>query len=181
MILHFRFIFHLILAYFKSKNKVGDIHVEHFIVWPWDLDINAHLNSARFSSFAEIAANCANVRNRFLAVAVKNKIAAIKKQEFIFFKKSLLLFETLTAEACVVSMTDKNSLWEITIKNSSQEICAKLYMDIVLKKNRKTLNPYQLAQDHSIEVRLPTQILPEFIAEMFDEKRSISCERSHQL
>jgi acyl-CoA thioesterase FadM len=174
VILYFRFIFHSILAFLKSRHKVGDTHVERFIVWPWDLDINGHLNSARYSSFAEIAANCANVRNGFFSVAAKNKIAAIKKQEFIFFKKSLYLFETLFAEAHVASMNKENSLWEITIKNASQEICAKLYMDIVLKKDRRTLDPHQLAQAHAIEIRLPTQKLPDFVSVMFDGKHSAS-------
>ncbi|MCX6126306.1 MAG: hypothetical protein NTV34_16355 [Proteobacteria bacterium] len=173
MILYFRFTFHILLACLKSRHKVGDTHVERFIVWPWDLDINGHLNSARYSSFAEITANCANIRNGFFHVAAKNKIAAIKKQEFIFFKKSLYLFEKLFVEARVASMNKENSLWEITIKNASQEICAKLYMDIVLKKDRKTMNPHQLAQAHAIEIRLPTQILPDFISAIFEGKHSL--------
>lgn len=55
MNLYLRLIMTIIKCFFCSKKAVNDTSVLTFMAWPWDCDINIHLNNARFLSFMDLS------------------------------------------------------------------------------------------------------------------------------
>ena len=90
----FRFIWVIVAAYFKPALKFGDISVLPQRVWPIDLDINMHMNNARYLSVMDLGRTDWIVRSGAWRLMRRDKMAPVVGGCLVRYRRSLRPFET---------------------------------------------------------------------------------------
>ncbi len=84
-----------------------------FIVLPWHLDLNGHVNNATYLNFANKARIEFLAKHGLLKILIKNKVQSVIYKNEVLYKKPLNLFDTFQVTTTLVSL-QKN---EVLIKH----------------------------------------------------------------
>ncbi len=116
--------FVIIFYFIFSKNKI-DINrsTSHsFIVWPWHIDFNFHVNNAYFLNFANKSRLEHLAQQGILPYLLKSKFQGVISKNKIEYKKPLRLFSYFKINTQISSLTKKEIVFKHTFYKNEVEI-----------------------------------------------------------
>jgi acyl-CoA thioesterase FadM len=96
-----------ILSFLKPRLGLFDSSVLSFQVWPTDLDINLHMNNARYLSFMDLGRTDLLLRAGMLRTAFNERWRPVVGNIDIKFRRSLLPFRRFKLTTRLLGWDDK--------------------------------------------------------------------------
>ena len=123
--------------YNKMEKSIYDfISKSHFVVYPWHLDLNFHVNNAVYLKY------CNHARLQYLSSSgvlrflIKRKINPVLLKNEVTYKKSLKLFETFQVETKLESVKKKEIIIKHLFKRDQVVVASCLsYAKLISKKS----------------------------------------------
>ena len=106
MNLFFRFIYHIIKAFFYSPIKLDGSDQVNLRVLPIDMDLNMHMNNGRYLSLMDIGRTRLIIRTGLHKLVWREKWGVVAGGVNITFLKSLGLFQKYTLRSRMVGHYD---------------------------------------------------------------------------
>ncbi len=100
--------FFCILFHFFSSRKILIQDSISFKVMPWDLDLNFHVNNAKYLNYFNRARLVFLSKSGFLREIVSHKYQPVISEIRINYKKSLKLFNKFTVKTVFEKMNDRS-------------------------------------------------------------------------
>ncbi len=121
-------------------TRAGAEVTSTFRVWPTDLDMNFHMNNARYLTYFEASRHDLQIRLGFLKLAIKRGWYAPIKGAELEYLRPLKLFQKfeVSAQIVTVSPTDLVVYQEV---RSGEKLIARGAIRTVIKKGRDTISP----------------------------------------
>ena len=142
----------------KNKhNKAPDLMTEplwqSFRVLPTDVDINMHLNNARYLRFMEMGRWSLLARNKILKKAFKKKYAGIVAGINMRYRRSIKPFEHFQLVTQIYDWDEKWFYLRQFFINSKDQISAVGYVRIVFLKNGRAVKSQQFIDDFQLKLQ----------------------------
>lgn len=146
MNLYFRLFFLLLFSSFKQKEHYNSTFKTTLRVLPTDLDLNMHMNNARYLSMMDLGRIDFMLRSGLLKKAIKRKWAPIVANIDISYYKSLNPWEKYTLETKLESYDEKYFyLSQIFIRKDGKE-AARAHVKGLFLKGRQKITPKEVLE-----------------------------------
>ncbi len=132
----FRLFFTILSRYWKSQIYITDVCKTNFIVLPNDLDLNLHMNNARYFAFMDLGRLDMMQRSKMLKQFKKRNWYPVVADETISFGKSLDLFDKFTLETKIHGWDEKYFYIEQKFKKKDIALAGALVKSRILSKKR---------------------------------------------
>jgi acyl-CoA thioesterase FadM len=132
MNLLFRFLRVLVHGALSSRIGLLDTSVLSFLVWPNDLDINAHMNNGRYLTLMDLGRIDLSVRNGCGRVMLARRWRPMVGAATIRFRRSLTPFQTYDLHTRVIGWDDKWMYFEQEFRRGEQ-VCARGTVQVLLR------------------------------------------------
>lgn len=129
------------------KPRVGRLEdgVEvAFRVWPLDLDVNLHMNNARYAVAMEVARWAFFVRTGLARPALRHRWAFVNAAQTIVFFRALRLFQRYTVSCRVVHADDGWLYMEEKVRSGGRLAATGLFR-MRIKRGPETISPRRAA------------------------------------
>lgn len=107
MNLYFRLILVIVKALFRPRLDPLGESVLHFRVWPFDVDINGHMNNGRYLTLMDLGRTDLMMRTGMGRLVMQQKWMPVIASAKIRFRKSLLPFRKFTLQSRVLCWDEK--------------------------------------------------------------------------
>ncbi len=126
----------ILSRYWKSQIYITDVCKTNFIVLPNDLDLNLHMNNARYFAFMDLGRLDLMQRSKMLKKFKKKNWYPVVADETISFGKSLDLFDEFTLETKIHGWDNKYFYIEQKFKKNDATLAGALVKSRILSKKR---------------------------------------------
>lgn len=142
MNLYFRMIRILIMSFFQKKKVSPYSATElEFRVWPFDLDINMHMNNARYLSIMDLGRVYHTSRSGVLYHSRKNKWMPVVAKLDIRYIRSLAPFEKFTLRTEITGHDEKYFHITQTFIRNGEEVTVAHVQGVFLAPGGKKVEP----------------------------------------
>lgn len=132
----FRLFLTILSRFWKTKIYITDVCKTSFIVLPNDLDLNLHMNNARYFAFMDLGRLDMMQRSKMLKELKKRNWYPVVADETISFGKSLDLFDKFTLETKIHGWDKKYFYLEQKFKKKDVTLAGALVKSRILSKKR---------------------------------------------
>ncbi len=129
-----RLVYTLVANHWRSNLSFTDVCVTPFRVLPSDLDLNFHMNNARYFAWMDIGRLDLMRRSRMLKVLRKNGWFPVVADEKISFGRSLDLFDSVSLETHLHGWDDKYFYIQQQFKKNDEIYAGGLVKSRILSK-----------------------------------------------
>lgn len=152
----------LISALLRPRLGLLDESRLSFRVWPVDLDLNIHMNNARYLAHMDLGRVDIILRTGLGKIAMRHKLQPVIGSVMVRFRKSLQPFERFTLRSRVLGWNAKWFFFEHRIERQGELVCLAIAKGLFLNKSGQ-MPSAQLVGDLGHEGQSP--ILPQWIAD----------------
>lgn len=145
-------------AFKKPKMDFWDASIIKTKVHPNDLDINVHMNNARYSTMFDLGRFDFLVRTGLINLIWKEKWRPVIGSTMVSYLKSLKLYEQFTVSTKVIFFDDKWFYLEHLLKRENNLISRAFVKCLFLRKGQKITTQELLKALHCTEI--PTITAP---------------------
>ncbi len=131
-----RLLFIISAKYWKSPIKITDSCETNFTVLPGDLDLNIHMNNARYFAWMDLGRLDLMQRSGLLKKLRKRKWFPVVADEMISFGKSLDLFQKVTLTTKIHGWDDKYFYLEQKFRINHKTYAGALVKSRILSKDK---------------------------------------------
>jgi acyl-CoA thioesterase FadM len=142
-----------VLATYKFRNQLTSVSepvVQKFLVLPFDLDENLHMNNGRFINYMEVGRMELMTRTGFLALGLKNNWIAPVASLRIQYLKSLKTFQPFEVKSQILSYDEKWIYIQHTF-TSRGKLIALGHIRAVIKGKNGTVKPQSIIDALGLE------------------------------
>lgn len=107
MNLWFRVLWVIIASFFRPRLKFQDESVLTFHVMPHDLDINIHMNNARYMALMDLGRCDMILRGGLVRTVLKNRWQPVIASALVRFRRPLAPFQTFQLRTRILSWDEK--------------------------------------------------------------------------
>jgi acyl-CoA thioesterase FadM len=133
MNLWFRMIRVLILALLRPRLGLLDVSRIAFRVWPFDLDVNVHMNNARYVALMDLGRLDIIVRSGLGGVVLRRRLQPVIASAMVRYRRSLLPFERFTLVTRVIGWDDKWLYIEHRLERAGELVCLAVVKGLFLR------------------------------------------------
>jgi acyl-CoA thioesterase FadM len=148
-------------APFREKLSWRDESVLSFRVWPNDLDINLHMNNARYLGVMDIGRFDLAIRCGLARLVWRRKLKPVVASAMVRFRRSLAPFERFTLRSRIVGWDEKWIFIEHNIERGGEMYCQAIVKALFLTRSGAV--PTRELLD-AVGARVPASELPDWIA-----------------
>ena len=130
-----RLILTLASKHWRSKLKIDEACSTQFRVVPTDLDLNLHMNNARYFAWMDIARLDLLQRTGLLKVFKAKKWFPVVADETISFGKSLDLFDRVSVITKIRGWDEKFIFLEQRFERNNETVAGGIVKSCILNKN----------------------------------------------
>ena len=146
MNLYFRLIWLIFYAWRQKSVHYKDAVVTPLIVLPTDLDLNMHMNNARYLSMMDLGRIDLMMRTGLLRISIKRKWAPVVANLDISYYKSLEPWERFHLESKLADHDEKYFFIEQTFKRKDGTVVAKANVKGLFLKGRTKMTPEEVIE-----------------------------------
>lgn len=128
----------------RLESLEGGVEVS-FRVWPHDLDVNLHMNNARYLMAMEVARWALLVRAGFLRRALREGWAMVNAAQNVSFFRSLKLFHRYAVHCRLLYADDGWLYMEEKVRHQGRLVATGLFR-MRIKRGAETLSPREVAR-----------------------------------
>jgi len=149
-------------APFREKLGWRDESRLDFRVWPNDLDINLHMNNARYLAVMDIGRIDLAIRCGLARLVWRDKLKPVVASAMVRFRRSLAPFARFTLRSRVLGWDEKWVFIEHNIERGGELYCQAIVKTLFLGRNGAV--PTRELLD-AVSARAPAIELPAWIAQ----------------
>ncbi len=145
-----------------QKLQADQVSRQIYRVWPHDLDLNFHLTSARYLSFADLARFRWFIDNGILGRFLLGGYRAVISAQEITYMREFSLFSRVMIDVELMCWDQKYSYFEqryYRCVNGQEQLCAVGHVRIAVLKGRSVMQPMQFLQELGSDAASPAETL----------------------
>ncbi|PPQ39839.1 hypothetical protein CH337_02880 [Rhodoblastus acidophilus] len=148
-------------APFREKLGWRDESRLTFRVWPNDLDVNLHMNNARYLAMMDIGRFDLAIRCGFAGLVWREKLKPVVASALVRFRRSLAPFQTFTLRSRVIGWDEKWLFIEHRIESRGDLYCHAVVKALLLGRAGGWPTAELL---RSLAVQAPATEIPDWLA-----------------
>ncbi|MEO1695726.1 MAG: thioesterase family protein [Planctomycetota bacterium] len=133
MNLYFRLLWTILAARFRPAAHVLDEVATPFRVWPTDMDVNRHMNNARFLSLMDLARVDLMLRSGFGKLVRRERLYPVVASQTIRYRRSLGLFDRFAVHTRVLGWDERFIFLQQTFRSGGQPVASAVVKAIFLR------------------------------------------------
>ena len=157
----FRFLMTLVAAFFRPKMGIDDVSVLRQRVWPIDLDINIHMNNARYLSVMDLGRVDWIIRSGVWKLMRNEGMAPVVGGAMVRYRRSLLPFQNYELRTRLLGWDERWIYVEQAMVRGDGIACVAVQRAGFTKGGR-LVTPVELAQ--KLHYKGPDIPAPEWVA-----------------
>lgn len=162
MNLWFRLLKVLILTFFRPRLTLTDVSMLRFRVWPNDLDINVHMNNARYLALMDLGRLDLIARGGMWRAVLQQRWQAVIGGALVRYRRPLKPFQRFTLMSRLLCWDDRWLYIEHRIESAHGPACLTLVRGAFLRGGA-IVPPAEVARAAGYDG--PTPSVPDWVAQ----------------
>ena len=150
------------MALFRPRLDLADESRLHFRVWPTDLDVNVHMNNARYLAVMDLGRVDIILRSGLGRLALRRRLQPVIAGALVRFRRPLIPFERFTLRTRVIGWDAKWLFMEHRLERRGELVCRAVVKGLFLGRDGG-VPPDRLAD--FLGHAEPSPVLPQWVAD----------------